>query len=87
MAKAFVKLGRLKLRKLKPGQKVTEQGITFERLENGDGLYSVNIMVDGIRIHRVVGRESDGTWPRCRTCFQTRWNGSGCQPPSHAWRA
>lgn len=61
MAKAFVKLDRLNLRKLKPGQKVTEQGITFERLQNSDGLYSVNIMVDGIRIHRVVGRESDGT--------------------------
>ena len=61
MAKSFVKLDRLKLRQKQPGEKVTEKGITFERLPNGDGLYSVNIMVDGIRIHRVVGRESDGT--------------------------
>ena len=61
MAKAFIKLDRVELRKKKPGEKVTEKGITFERLPNGDGLYSVNIMVDGIRIHRVVGRESDGT--------------------------
>lgn len=61
MAKSFVKLDRRELRKLPPGEKLTEHGITFERLSNGDGLYSVNVMVDGIRIHRVVGRESDGT--------------------------
>ena len=33
----------------------------FERLANGDGVFTVNIMVDGQRIHRVIGRESDGT--------------------------
>jgi hypothetical protein len=38
-----------------------EHGITFERLSNGDGVFTVNIMVDGQRIHRVIGRESDGT--------------------------
>ena len=57
----FSKLNRPELRKLASGQKVTEHGITFERLSNGDGVYSVNIMVDGQRIHRVIGRESDGT--------------------------
>lgn len=61
MAKAFVKLDRRELRKLKPGAKVMEHGIVFERMENGDGLFSVNVMVDGVRIHRVIGRESDGT--------------------------
>jgi integrase len=61
MAKSFVKLDRRELRKLKPGHKVMEHGIEFQRLENGDGIYSVNIMVDGMRIHRVVGRESEGT--------------------------
>lgn len=55
------KLSRAALRKLKPGEKVTERGITFERLKGGDGVYSVNIMVDRVRIHRVIGRESDGT--------------------------
>jgi hypothetical protein len=30
-------------------------------MSDGDIRYSVNIMVDGERIHRVVGRESDGT--------------------------
>lgn len=61
MAKTFSKLGRANIRKLNPGEKICEHGITFERLANGDGLYSVNIMVDGQRIHRVIGRESDGT--------------------------
>ena len=61
MAKTFMKLTRPELRKLKPGQAITEHGITFERQANGDGVYTVNIMTDGQRIHRVIGRESDGT--------------------------
>ncbi len=54
-------LTRLNMRKLKAGQKIIEKGITFERLKNGDGKFTVNIMVDGNRIHRVVGNQSDGT--------------------------
>ncbi len=61
MSLKFNKLARTELRKLAPGQKLMEHGISFERLANGDGVYSVNIMVDGQRIHRVIGRESDGT--------------------------
>ena len=61
MAKSFQILTRKALRKLDVGEKRTEHGITFERLANGDGVFSVNIMVDGQRIHRVIGRESDGT--------------------------
>jgi len=57
----FQNMTRGAMRRLKVGQKITEQGITFERMRNGDGHFSVNIMVDGQRIHRVVGRESDGT--------------------------
>ena len=60
MAKAFDKLARPAMRKLKPGDKCTEHGITSDRLANSDGRYTVNIMVDGIRIHLVIGRESDG---------------------------
>jgi integrase len=37
-----------------------EHGISVERQRNGDARYSINIMVDGRRIHRVVGRESEG---------------------------
>lgn len=60
MALKFAKLTRPNIRKLVPEQKISEHGITFERFENGDGRYSVNIMVDGQRIHRVIGRESEG---------------------------
>jgi integrase len=49
------------MRKLAPGEKIGEHGIAFARQANGDGVFSVNIMVDGERIHRVIGRISDGT--------------------------
>ena len=61
MAKAFTKLTRPAMRKLKSGDTMNEHGITFERLANNDGVFTVNVMVDGLRIHRVIGRESDGT--------------------------
>ena len=61
MAKAFIKLTRPAMRKLAAGDKLNEHGITFERQANSDGVFSVNVMVDGQRIHRVIGRESDGT--------------------------
>jgi len=56
----FIKLTRANQRKLAPGQKLEEHGISFERLANGDGRYKINIMVDGQRVHRVVGKESEG---------------------------
>nr|ART37116.1 D92 [uncultured bacterium] len=61
MAKTFSKLTRPAIRKLARGGAITEHAITFERLPNGDGVYTVNVMVDGQRIHRVIGRESEGT--------------------------
>jgi len=61
VAKAFQKLTRLAIRRLQPGETLTEHGLTVERLENGDARWTVNIMADGVRIHRVVGLESDGT--------------------------
>lgn len=60
MALRFAKLSRPAIRALSAGQKITEHGITAERLGNGDVVYSINVMVDGQRIHRVVGRESEG---------------------------
>ena len=60
MSKSFLKLTRAAMRKLPKEQRITEQGITFERLTNGDGLFTVNIMVDRWRIHRTIGRESEG---------------------------
>ena len=61
MAKTFDKLTRPAMRKLSPNGKISEHGITFERQASGDGVFTVNIMVDGQRIHRVIGRESEGT--------------------------
>ncbi len=60
MSLKFVKLTRPNIRKLQADEKLTEHGITFERTRNGDGRYTVNIMVDCQRIHRVIGKESDG---------------------------
>ncbi len=60
MSQKFTKLTRINLRKLQPGQRLNEHGIIFERLADGDGRYSINIMVDGVRIHRSVGKESEG---------------------------
>ena len=57
----FARVDRKSIRALKPGEKITEHGISAERLNTGDVRYSVNIMVDGERIHRVIGRESEGT--------------------------
>ena len=55
------KLTRTAMRKLAPGESLSEHGITFDRLPNGDGRFTVHFMTDGQRIHRVVGRELDGT--------------------------
>ncbi|CAI2719365.1 tyrosine-type recombinase/integrase [Nitrospina watsonii] len=60
MALKFTKLTRPNIRKLPPEGRLHEHGITFDRLANGDGKYSVNIMVDGQRVHRVIGKESEG---------------------------
>lgn len=60
MSIKFNKLTRGNQRKLKKDQRLEEHGICFERLANGDGRYLINIMVDGQRIHRVVGKESEG---------------------------
>ncbi len=54
------KLDRPTIRALKPGEKVSGEGIIAERMANGDTRYSVNVMVDGQRIHRVIGLESEG---------------------------
>lgn len=60
MPTACTALTRLAVRSLAPGQRLSEHGITFDRLVTGDGRYTVNVMVDGVRVHRVIGKESDG---------------------------
>jgi integrase len=56
----FTRLTRPAIRQLKAGQKITEYGITAERLTDGDTRFSINVMVDGRRVHRVIGKDSDG---------------------------
>lgn len=60
MSRSIKKISPTSTRKMVAGDKATENGITFERLSGGDGRWSVNIMVDGSRIHRVIGLESEG---------------------------
>ena len=60
MSLRFQRLTRPAIRALDPGQRINEHGIAAERQRNGDVRYTVNVMVDGLRIHRVVGRESEG---------------------------
>jgi integrase len=60
MGKRFQKLTRAAMRELSRNLSITEAGITFRRMPNGDGVFSVNIMVDRRRVHRVIGRESEG---------------------------
>ncbi len=60
MAKSFSKLTRPNTRKLLPGQTIIEHGITYEKLPDGDGRFTVNVMVDGVRVHRVIGKDSEG---------------------------
>ena len=60
MGRRFDKVTRTAVRGLKPGEALHEHGIVVERLQNGDCRFSVNIMVDRERIHRVIGLESEG---------------------------
>lgn len=57
----FKTLTRANIRNVERHQKLQEHGIEFDRLANRDGRYRINIMVDGQRIHRLVGKESEGT--------------------------
>lgn len=56
----FATLTRQRLRSLKPGETARERGIEFTRLANGDGRWAVNVMVNRVRRHRIVGTESEG---------------------------
>ena len=60
MSLRFSKLARASIRALNSGSKLTEHGIVVERTAKGDLRWSIAIMVDGQRIHRVIGMESAG---------------------------
>lgn len=48
------------VRSLAPGESIFENGIKYTKLPNGDGRFSINLMVDGRRIQRALGKESEG---------------------------
>jgi hypothetical protein len=60
MSLRFTRLDRPSIRRLQPGARIAEHGVIAERLADGDLRYSINIMVDGRRVHRVIGREREG---------------------------
>lgn len=60
MALRFQKLTRPEIRNLGIGSRIAEHGIIVERMKSGDLRFSVNVMIDGQRVHRVIGRESEG---------------------------
>jgi len=60
MALRFQKLTQSNLRALQPNKTVNEHGISATRLANGDLRWKIGTMVDGTRIHRVIGKESEG---------------------------
>jgi len=59
MPSIFKKLNQRNMASLRPGERLREHGIEYESLV-GDGQFRINIMVDGRRVHRTVGRVSEG---------------------------
>lgn len=76
MALRFSILSRNALKSLLPGCTLREHGIVVERSAKGDLIYRVSLMVDGERIHRTIGKESEGvtreTVEREIEAFRTR---------------
>src|SRR5258707_563809 len=73
VALRFSKLTRPAIRQLQPGEKLAEHGITVVRLANGDVRYAVGVMVDGQRIHRVIGLGSAGvTRTQCEEFIEAK---------------
>jgi integrase len=60
MALRFDRLTRAAVRALADGEAIQEHGVVARKDRSGDVCFSVNTQVDGQRIHRVVGRESEG---------------------------
>jgi hypothetical protein len=55
-----MKPDRAAVRRLRPGEKIYHRGIEIERRADGDIRFLVAAMIDGRRIHRVVGYASEG---------------------------
>lgn len=60
MTKKFNKLTRDAMKALAPEKDICEHNIRYRKLKNGDGQFSIYGSVDGQRIKRVIGKESEG---------------------------
>ena len=60
MALRFLELTASRIRALEAGKTLMEHGIAVTRTAKGDLSWRVNIMVDGKRYNRSVGKESEG---------------------------
>src|SRR5688572_1688298 len=60
MAQRFIKLTRQAMRALESGDRIHEHGITYEKLKNGDGRFEIYGQINGKRLHRVIGNDSEG---------------------------
>lgn len=76
MALKFTRLTRPMIGNLRIGERITEHGISAERLKNGDVRYSVAVMVSGRRHHRVIGYESAGVTRTQAETFIARARGA-----------
>ena len=56
----FHKLTQAVIKRLAPGESITEHGIKFERMLDGDGRWWISARSDGQRYHFVVGKTSEG---------------------------
>lgn len=71
MSRRYDRLTRDNVKKLSAGQRITEGGITAEALVDGSIRWSVNVMVSARRVHRVIGRSTDGvTRTDCETFIE-----------------
>jgi len=60
MTQRFNKITRQAMRALEPGKRIVEHGVIYEKVKSGDGRFEICIQVNGKRIHRVIGNESEG---------------------------
>ena len=84
-------LTRPNLRKLRVGKSASAAGVVYTKLD-GDGRWSINVMVNRVRHHVVVGLESEGyTKTQCEDLISNlrakkRERGHGVGAPKHRTR-
>ena len=60
MSRKYEILTRENMRKLQSGKYLIENCIVYKKINNFDGMFSLSVRVDGLRIRRTVGKDSEG---------------------------